>query len=270
MIDLQRFKYIRMKNLEKIEKMIIEEIDQLKQMKLSELNKIENIKLEEIDHLEQIKLSLQERFKKIKEEEKEKISNLSIIKFNDIEAYKAFLSKLFNDFEIFSKNEMENLERIEKDEIEQMDKITKEDIEQHNNFLTKNIEEHKKFLIEEKNEHISFKKFEIFLFKKLGGTQPRIIAAGPPKNTNKYQNDIKIHVIFRIYNSELNNVIGPTIMIECSLNDKIEQLIEKYKERIGHFSQNKKFLYKNCILPPFLTVKDIDLYDGCLIKVINA
>ena len=268
MINLERFKYIRMKNLEKIEKMVIEEIDQLKQMKLSELNKNENIKLEEIEHLEQIKLSQRERFNKIKEEEKEKNSNLSNIKINDIETYKAFLSKLFNDFEIFCKNEMENLERIEKDEI--MDKITIEEIEQPNNFLTKNIEEHKKFLIEEKNEYISFKKYEIFLFKKLGRTQPRIIAAGPPKNINKYQNDIKIHVIFRIYNSELNNVIGPTIMIECSLNDKIEQLIEKYKERIGHFSQNKKFLYKNCILPPFLTVKDVDLNDGCLIKVINA
>ena len=230
MINLERFKYIRMKNLEKIEKMVIEEIDQLKQMKLSELNKNENIKLEEIEHLEQIKLSQRERFNKIKEEEKEKNSNLSNIKINDIGTYKAFLSKLFK----------------------------------------KNIDEHKKFLITEKNEHISFKKFEIFLFKQLGGTQPTIIAAGPPKNANKYQNDIKIHVIFRIYNSELNNVIGPTIMIECSLNDKIELLIEKYKERIGHFSQNKKFLYKNCILPPFLTVKDVDLYDGCLIKVINA
>ena len=101
-------------------------------------------------------------------------------------------------------------------------------------------------------------------------TQSTIIGAGPLKNINKYQNNIKIHINFLLYNSELNNEIAPPIVIECSLNDKISQLIEKYYEKIGNISQNKKFIYNNNILSPDLIVGEEDLNDDCFIKVINA
>ena len=165
------------------------------------------------------------------------------------------------------KNEIENLERIEKDEIEKLDKITNEQIEQHKNFLTKITEEHKKFL--NKDEYI-FKRDEIYDYIKMKREQSNFFTAGPPKNTNKYQNDIKINVFFHTYNSELNNEITPSIVIKCSLNDKISQLIEKYNEKIGNISQNKKFIYNNNILSPDLTLKEENLKNCCLIKVINA
>ena len=268
MIDLDKLKYIRMKKIEKLELMAIKEIEQLKQMKSEELNKNGKIKLEDIEHLEQIKLSQQEHFKKIKEEENKKISNMNNLKFNDIETYREFFSKLFNDFEIFSKNEIKNLELIEKDEIEQLGKITNEEIVQLKNLF---IKEHQKFLFEENIEHFKYKGNFFKEFKKNEEERSKFPpCAGPPSNTNRYQNDIKIHVFFRIYNSDLNNEIGPFIDIECSLNDKIAQLIEKYNEKIGNISQNKKFIYQNNILSPDLTVREAYLTNGCLIKVING
>ena len=92
--------------------------------------------------------------------------------------------------------------------------------------------------------------------------------SGPPARKNKYENNINIHVIFQGYDSELNNKISPPIVIKCSLNDKIDQLIRKYRERILNF-QRKKFIYENKELSPDLTVKEENLCDGCLIKVIK-
>ena len=93
--------------------------------------------------------------------------------------------------------------------------------------------------------------------------------SGPPARKNKYENNIIIHVIFQGYDSELNKKISPPIVIECSLNDKIDQLIRKYRERIGNYFPNKKFIYGNKELSTDLTVKEENLCDGCLVKVIK-
>ena len=167
---------------------------------------------------------------------------------------------MYNELKMFNKNEIENIEQIEKDEIE---------IEQHKNFLSQKIEEHKKFLADKIVDQISIQKYEIDQLKKKK-QKPSILPLALPINKNKYKNDIKIHVIFLIDNSELNNENSPPIIIECPLNAKIAQLIETYYERIGYFSQNNKFIYKNKELSPDLTLQDENLNDGCLIKVINA
>ncbi len=57
------------------------------------------------------------------------------------------------------------------------------------------------------------------------------------------------------------------IIIECTLYDRIAQLIEKYKEKTGDYSQNKFFFYNNNLLLPELTVEQEKLIDGCTIRV---
>jgi len=267
MTEIESIKQIKVKQLENIENNKIEEIERLNKMKLSELNQFEKIKLEEIEHLEQIKISQIERFKKIKEEEKEKLDD---IQNNYIEYYRKLYFEMNNELKIFNKNEMAKLELIEKDGIEDQEKINKEEIEHHKNNLRQKIKEHKKFLKQKLTNLASSQKYEIEHFKKRRKTQSTMINAGPPTNTNKYQNDIKIRVMFRTYNSESNNEVAPPIVIECSLNNKIAQLMEKYNERIGNISQNKKFIYNNNILSPDLTLEEEELNDGCLIKVING
>jgi len=267
MTEVESIKQIKIKQLENIENNEIEEIERLKQIQLSELNKFEKIKLEGIEHLEQIKISQIERFKQIKEEEKEKLDD---IKNNYIEYYGKLYLEMNNELKIFSKNEMAKLELIEKDGIEGAEKINNEEIEQHKNNLRQKIKEHKKFLKQKMVNLATSQKYEIKHFKKRRETQSTMIGAGPLTNTNKYQNDIKIRVMFRTYNSESNNEVAPPIVIECSLNDKIAQLIEKYNERIWNISQNTKFIYNNNILSPDLTLEEEELNDGCLIKVING
>ena len=255
MLDIEVLKNIKMNYIEKIEKKVNEEIEQLKQIKLPELNKNEKIKLEEIEHLEQIKVSQIEHFKKIKEEENEQFSNIKNIKFNK-ETYEKFVSKLFNDLEIFGKNEIENLERIEKDEIE-LDE----------NFLTKKIEEHKTFLTNEIDGLKINLKHESII-SRIAGLVINGLLSSPQK---KYVNETKIRVIFEEENSELNDEIRKPIIIECqSFKTRTKELIEKYYEKIGNNSP-KKFIFENKELiidfsPVFLS----GIRDCCKIKVINA
>jgi len=264
MNDIEELKYIKINHFEKIEEIVLEEIEQFKQMILEELNQNEKIKLEEIEHLEQIKLSQMEHFDEIKEEEK--FSNMQNIIFDDIEAYEDFLSKLFKDLELFSKNEIENLERIEKDEIESLKKRYNNETLKLQCFIKERNLEHQKFFMQEIQEHR--RKINYF-----DGIKMKIriegLEAGPPKYVNKYQNNTKIRVKFYKCYSE-NEINEPPIIIECSLNDKIGQLIEKYYEKIGNISHNKKFLFENNILFPEGTVGERYLYDGCSIKVINS
>ena len=253
MLDIEVLKDIKMNYIEKIEKKVNEEIEQLKQIKLPELNKNEKIKLEEIEHLEQIKVSQIEHFKKIKEEENEQFSNIKNIKFNK-ETYEKFVSKLFNDLEIFGKNEIENLERIEKDEIE-LDE----------NFLTKKIEEHKTFLTNEIDGLKINLKHESIISRIAG-----LVINGLLSSQKKYVNETKIRVIFEEENSELNDEIRKPIIIECESFKTVKQLIEEYYRKIENDSPKKKFILKNKELIENLTLWESRIYDCCTIKVINA
>ena len=194
------------------------------------------------------------------------------IKFKDIKTYKEFLSKLFNDLEIFGKNEMENLERIEKEEIELLEKIKNKENIKHQAFLTKENLEHEKFLIKEIEEHKLIQCREIEEMRIREEEMKRRLeeeSPGPPKNSHKYQNNTNIHIRFHKRMSENYNFEA---IIECSLNEKISQLIEKYNKRcynqLGFIFHNNKFLFDNHFLFPDSTVEKENLYDNCLIRVI--
>ena len=270
MDDIERLRKIKMEHIEKIEKMELEEIKRISKIKLEELNRLEKLKLEEIEHLEQIKLSEMERLKKIKFAENERFKDIKNMKFLDIESQNFFIELILGELESFGENEMVNLEHIKQNEINRLEKIKNEEIEKHKNLLIKEIEYHKNLA---KDEIERLKNIEQEELKDLDIFKPKFGCFGCllSKNASGYNNITNIKVIFEENNSEINNEINQTpIVIECSLKDKISQLIEKYYEKTGNNSHNKKFFYENNELSPDLTLEDEYLYDGCKIKVVNA
>ena len=259
-----------MEYIEKIEKMILELIKRISKIKLEELNRLEKLKLEEIEHLEQIKLSEMERLKKIKFAKNERFSD-SDMKFLGIENIENqnYFKNLYMliDLESFGEEEINNLERIKQNEINRLEKIKNEEIEKHKNLLIKEIEYHKNLA---KDEIERLKNIEQEELKDLDVFEPKS-GCLLSKNASGYNNITNIKVIIEENNSEINNENNQTpIVIEYSLKDKISQLIEKYDEKTGNNSHNKKFFFGNKELSSDLTLEEEHLYDGCKIKVVNA
>ena len=185
---------------------------------------------------------------------------------------------------------MVNLESIKQNEINRLEKIKNEEIEKHKNLLIKEIEYHKNLakdeierlknieqeelknlkIIKENKENKSIQKInkEIIDFDINNLLKDGCLLS---KNASGYNNITNIKVIIEENNSEINNENNQTpIVIEYSLKDKISQLIEKYYEKIGNNSHNKKFFYENNELSPDLTLEQSLLFDGCKIKIVNA
>ena len=80
---------------------------------------------EEKEHLKALKLSKTERLQKIISKEKEKIYPNFI---DDDESLNNFIEKISNEIEIFTKNEMAQLEKLKRDEIKTLEKIKPEEI----------------------------------------------------------------------------------------------------------------------------------------------
>ena len=273
MNEIQRLKKIKMEFLERMEKMKLDEIKRLSKIKLEELNRLEKIKLEEMEHLEEIKLSEIERLKQIKFDENERFSDMKNLKFLDNKSKQAFIKLVLDELEIFGSIEMKNLERIKEKEMKRLEKIKNEEMEKNKNLIDKEIEIHenlvkKEFELNKKiiEEGIEQNNNIILLHQ---SSIPEL--AAPPINMEKlYQNNTDIRIVFSENNSEFNNSeIREPIIIECSLEDKISILIDKYNEQRGNDFQNKKFLFENKELSPNLTVGEERLFDGCKIKVIN-
>ena len=261
-------KGIKMYYLKRIEKIIIQEIEKLSKIKLEELNELEKNKSEEKEHLEALKLSETERLQKIISEEKEKIYPNFRPMDDDDESLNNFKEKISNEMEIFIKNEMAHLKQLKIDEIKSLEKIKPEEIERYKNLLKKEIFNHK--YLEEEEKRIFLVAFKKEIERKIKEFKIPVLSPPPVMSGIKnYNNKTNIKVIFKEINSENNNEMNPAIIIECSLNDKISELIHKYMDKIGNYSQNKKFLYYNKELEPDLTVENEKLYDGCLIQVIN-
>ena len=83
----------------------------------------------------------------------------------------------------------------------------------------------------------------------------------PPQQNNQF-----INVYFRAVNKGENN----SIMILCSLNDKISDLIEKYRTKSLEDISEKKFIFNAKALNPSLTVAECGLIDGANIFVVNT
>ena len=193
---------------------------------------------------------------------------------------------ILSELEKFGENVMLNLELIKQKEINCLGKIKIEEIEKYHNLFEKEIEYHKnlakeeverlKSIVQEELKYFKIIKEEYDNFKKplnFSFNQNMMGNAGPllSKSKSGYNNITNIKVIFEENNSEINNEINQTpIIIECPLKGKISQLIEKYYEKIGNNSHNKKFLFCNFELSPDLTLEQSLLFDGCKIKVVNA
>lgn len=84
----------------------------------------------------------------------------------------------------------------------------------------------------------------------------------PIENSN---HSINIQVIFKEKENPLNEII-----VETTFNEKISDLLEKYRKLLKDKSiNNKKFIFKNKNLVNSLTVSDAGIYNKCTIIVIS-
>ena len=56
----------------------------------------------------------------------------------------------------------------------------------------------------------------------------------------------------------------------CSLEDKISDVIQKYREKSNDNEDNLKFIFNSKILNPSITVGEADLSDGSLINIVEG
>ena len=92
-------------------------------------------------------------------------------------------------------------------------------------------------------------------------------------NTNTFQNtnqintqDKEITIIFRKNSS--NNERTRHTSVQCLPNEKISDIIQKYREKSGDNDQSLKFIYNSYKLNPELTVKQADLLNNSNVFVI--
>ena len=85
------------------------------------------------------------------------------------------------------------------------------------------------------------------------------------QNANYNQNDINvINIIFRNTELKTNNAIK----IKCNQNEKVSEIIRKYRERTGDREPKEKFIFNAKELNDQLTVGQSQLYDGSIIFVV--
>ena len=86
--------------------------------------------------------------------------------------------------------------------------------------------------------------------------------AGNPQTTNSQ--------FINVYFKAGANGENGSIMIQCSLNDKISDLIQKYKNKSLEDVSLKKFIFNAKALVPTLTVAEAGLSEGANIFVVNT
>ena len=84
------------------------------------------------------------------------------------------------------------------------------------------------------------------------------------QNANYNQNDNVINVIFRNTDLKTNNATK----IKCNQNEKVSEIIRKYRERTGDREPKEKFIFNAKELNAQLTVGQSQLYDGSIIFVV--
>ena len=76
-----------------------------------------------------------------------------------------------------------------------------------------------------------------------------------------------INVIFRAAGNQTNNT--EPIKIQCMPNDKVSDIIEKYKNKSGDRNPEKKFIFNAKMLSPNLTVSEAGIIDNSNIFVVS-
>ena len=89
-----------------------------------------------------------------------------------------------------------------------------------------------------------------------------------PKESEDSQKDNYIAVIFRQSGAKINDKIPP-ITIQCNKNEKVSDLIEKYRIKSGDRDLSKKFIYNAKPLNFSLTLKEVGLYNNVTIFVVQ-
>ena len=85
-------------------------------------------------------------------------------------------------------------------------------------------------------------------------------------NQQPQQNSQFINVYFRAGAQGENG----SIMIQCTLNDRVSDLINKYKTKSLEDVSKKKFIFNAKALNPSLTVAEAGLQEGANIFVVNT
>ena len=90
------------------------------------------------------------------------------------------------------------------------------------------------------------------------------------KESEDSQKDNYISVIFRQNGARRNDKIPPITTILCNRNEKVSDLIEKYRIKIGDRALSEKFIYNAKPLNFSLTLEEVGLCNNSSIFVVST
>ena len=76
-----------------------------------------------------------------------------------------------------------------------------------------------------------------------------------------------ISVIFRVSTNQANVQTGPAITIQCTLDEKVSAIIERYRSKTGDKDDTKKFIFNAKSLNPTLTLAEAGITNNANIFV---
>ena len=79
-------------------------------------------------------------------------------------------------------------------------------------------------------------------------------------------NPKEISIIFR--QGGLNIHIIPKISIQCNINEKVSDLIEKYRNETGDRDLTEKFVYMAKVLNPAITLREAGMENNSSVFVV--
>ena len=76
----------------------------------------------------------------------------------------------------------------------------------------------------------------------------------------------KINVYFR---KDRYQMSGKPVIVECYYNEKIEKLIERYRNSTSDFNQTEKYIFNAKALNPSITVAEAGISNNSVIFVVE-
>ena len=90
--------------------------------------------------------------------------------------------------------------------------------------------------------------------------------SGIRNNDNNAQLNIEICVIFRV---SINGQPNVPIMIQCTPNEKVSDIIEKYRNKANDYDDSKKFIFNAKNLNPNLSAAEAGITNNANIFVVR-
>ena len=87
---------------------------------------------------------------------------------------------------------------------------------------------------------------------------------------NSSQNNQGISVIFRVSGTGQNTQNSEPIMVQCLPNEKVSEVIKKYRSKSGDNDPSKKFIFNAKNLNLSLTVAEADITNNANIFVVTT